>query len=77
MLQITKSDVSFYLGTVVTVIGLFTVLWKATAGAMLKRMQDNSVTKLDLANKLGELKDFLRNEFISRREYEAGRKGDK
>lgn len=71
LLQVTRADVTFYLGTVATVVALFLIFWKATAGAALKRMEQDAVTKLDLQIKLGELKDFLRENFVSRKEFES------
>lgn len=71
LLQITRADVTFYLGTVATVVALFLIFWRATVGASLKRMEADSVTKLDLQIKLGDLKDFLRENFISRKEFES------
>lgn len=71
LLQITRADVTFYMGTVATVVALFLIFWRATVGASLKRIEADSVTKLDLQIKLGDLKDFLRENFISRKEFES------
>lgn len=67
----THGDITFYLSTIGSVLMLFGILWRVTVGATLKRMQDDAVTKLDLTTRLSELKDFLRGEFVSRREFDA------
>lgn len=66
----TRADVTFYLSTIGSVLLLFGILWRITVGATLKRMQDDAVTQLILANKLSDLKDFLRTEFVTRREFD-------
>jgi hypothetical protein len=71
LLQISRSDVTFYLGSIGAVITIFLIFWKATAGATLKRIEQDSVTKLDLQIKLSDLKDFLRENFISRKEFDS------
>jgi len=71
LLDITRGDITFYLGTIATVIVVFTALWRVTGGAAFKRIRNESVNKLDLANELSELKDFLRENFVSRKEYDG------
>lgn len=66
----THGDITFYLSTIGSVLMLFGILWRVTVGATLKRMQDDAVTQLILANKLSDLKDFLRTEFVTRREFD-------
>jgi len=63
----TQSDVTFYLGTIASVIVIFGTLWKATVGQALKDLERRMVTKEDLLKELIDLREFLRKEFVQKR----------
>jgi len=63
----TQSDVTFYLGTIASVIVIFGTLWKATVGKALKDLERRMVTKEDLLKELIDLREFLRKEFVQKR----------
>jgi hypothetical protein len=65
---ITRSDVTFFVSAIGGILGIFVLLWKL----LFSRM----VTREDLLKELMSLREFLRSEFISRKEFE-GRMGKK
>lgn len=62
----TQSDVTFYLGTIASVIVIFGTLWKATVGKALKDLERRMVTKEDLLKELIDLREFLRRYFVQK-----------
>ena len=63
----THTDVTFYLGVLMSIIGLFSLLWRLTVGQTIKRIQDDMVTKLDLAKEFAILKEWLRKEYVAKK----------
>ena len=65
--MLTREDVTFYLGTIASVVALFGLLWRVAVQVPLKRLEERMVTKEDLLKELIELREFLRKEFVAKR----------
>lgn len=63
----TQPEVTFYLSMLMSAVGLFSLLWRLTIGATIKRMQDDMVTHLDLEREFGKLREWLRKEFVAKK----------
>lgn len=61
-----------YLKILLGLIGLVTFIWKTAADyTTMKNLQKNMATKLDMAELENRIREFLRQEFVTRREFEA------
>lgn len=63
----SHADITFYFGTLLSAVALFSLLYKATIGARLKELEAQMVTKEDLLNELIELREWLRREFVAKK----------
>ena len=61
------SNITFYLGTIASVIFIFGTLWKVTVGKAIKDLEAKMVTKEDLLRELIDLREFLRKEFVPKK----------
>lgn len=68
MTPFTREEITWYLGTVLSVFGLFGLLWRVTVGATIKRLEEKMVTREHLLKELMDLKEFLRVNFEPKRE---------
>lgn len=63
----THEEIKFYLGVLVSVTILLTAIWRVTVGSAIKRLEKDMVTKAELLAELMKLREFLRKNFVQKR----------